>query len=274
MRLRAGHPRARHEVGPPLRADHGAAPELRRDRPAGGGAHHRPEAARPPRRGPWCFGAASSGGRRGRKRGPRNGRDHNPHGYTMFMAGGGVKGGYSYGRTDDYGYYAIENKVHIHDLHATILHLLGLDHERLTYRSQGRDFRLTDVGRRGRRGHTGLTKRPLFDENHFRSAPDLAPTVERRGGRGRTPGAGLSARRPSAGRPAGGRGHARHRPTARTSCSCSRTISAPTPFAPGATSGSTPRTSTGWPPRASASSATTCSARTAARCACRAGRWS
>ena len=63
----------------------------------------------------------------------------------MFMAGGGVKPGHSHGRTDDYGYYAIEDKVHIHDLHATILHLLGLDHERLTYRSQGRDFRLTDV---------------------------------------------------------------------------------------------------------------------------------
>ena len=81
----------------------------------------------------------------GAEAGARNGRDHNPHGYTMFMAGGGVKGGHSHGRTDDYGYYAIENKVHIHDLHATILHLLGLDHERLTYRSQGRDFRLTDV---------------------------------------------------------------------------------------------------------------------------------
>ncbi|MCY4637656.1 MAG: DUF1501 domain-containing protein [Acidobacteria bacterium] len=81
----------------------------------------------------------------GAEAGARNGRDHNPHGYTMFMAGGGVKGGHSHGRTDDYGYYAIEDKVHIHDLHATILHLLGLDHERLTYRSQGRDFRLTDV---------------------------------------------------------------------------------------------------------------------------------
>ncbi len=81
----------------------------------------------------------------GAEAGARNGRDHNPHGYTMFMAGGGVKGGHSHGRTDDYGYYAIEDKVHIHDLHATILHLLGLDHERLTYKSQGRDFRLTDV---------------------------------------------------------------------------------------------------------------------------------
>ncbi len=81
----------------------------------------------------------------GAEAGARNGRDHNPHGYTMFMAGGGTKPGHSHGRTDDYGYYAIEDKVHIHDLHATILHLLGLDHERLTYRSQGRDFRLTDV---------------------------------------------------------------------------------------------------------------------------------
>lgn len=74
-----------------------------------------------------------------------NGRDHNPHGFTMWMAGGGVKGGYAYGATDEYGYYAVEDKMHIHDLHATILHLLGLDHERLTYRYAGRDFRLTDV---------------------------------------------------------------------------------------------------------------------------------
>lgn len=77
-----------------------------------------------------------------------NGRDHNPHGFTMWMAGGGVKGGFAYGATDDYGYYARENKMHVHDLHATILHLLGIDHERLTYRYAGRDFRLTDVAGR------------------------------------------------------------------------------------------------------------------------------
>jgi hypothetical protein len=74
-----------------------------------------------------------------------DGRDHNPHGYTMWMAGGGLKPGLVYGKTDDYGYYAIEDKVHVHDLHATILHLLGLDHTRLTYRYAGRDFRLTDI---------------------------------------------------------------------------------------------------------------------------------
>jgi hypothetical protein len=74
-----------------------------------------------------------------------DGRDHNPEGFTMWMAGGGVKGGFRYGATDDYGYYAAENKVHIHDLHATLLALLGLDHEKLTYRYAGRDFRLTDV---------------------------------------------------------------------------------------------------------------------------------
>jgi hypothetical protein len=74
-----------------------------------------------------------------------DGRDHNPHGYTMWLAGGGIKPGIQYGRTDDYGYYAAENKVHIHDLHATMLHLLGLDHTQLTYRYAGRDFRLTDV---------------------------------------------------------------------------------------------------------------------------------
>lgn len=74
-----------------------------------------------------------------------DGRDHNPEGFTMWLAGGGVRAGLRYGSTDDYGYFAAENKVHIHDLHATILHLLGLDHERLTYRHAGRDFRLTDV---------------------------------------------------------------------------------------------------------------------------------
>jgi hypothetical protein len=74
-----------------------------------------------------------------------DGRDHNAKGYTMWMAGGGVKGGLSYGATDDYGYKAVENPVHVHDLHATILALLGLDHEKLTFRYAGRDFRLTDV---------------------------------------------------------------------------------------------------------------------------------
>ncbi|TWT40092.1 hypothetical protein KOR42_49870 [Thalassoglobus neptunius] len=74
-----------------------------------------------------------------------NGRDHNPEGFTMWLAGGGVRGGIQYGATDDYGYYAVEDKVHLHDLHATVLHLLGLDHLQLTYRHAGRDFRLTDV---------------------------------------------------------------------------------------------------------------------------------
>jgi hypothetical protein len=81
-----------------------------------------------------------------------DGRDHNPEGFTMWMAGGGVKGGFHYGATDEYGYYAIENKMHIHDLHATLLHLLGIDHTRLTYRYAGRDFRLTDVA--GRVAHS------------------------------------------------------------------------------------------------------------------------
>jgi hypothetical protein len=74
-----------------------------------------------------------------------NGRDHNSRGYTIWMAGGGVRGGLSYGRTDEYGYEAVEHPVHVHDWHATILHLLGLDHERLTFRYAGRDMRLTDV---------------------------------------------------------------------------------------------------------------------------------
>ncbi|MEM6978883.1 MAG: DUF1501 domain-containing protein [Planctomycetota bacterium] len=75
----------------------------------------------------------------------RDGRNHNNKGYTTWMAGGGVKGGFSYGATDDHGYEAVENPCHIHDWHATILHLMGLDHEQLTYRYAGRDFRLTDV---------------------------------------------------------------------------------------------------------------------------------
>ena len=73
------------------------------------------------------------------------GRDHNPHAFTIWMAGGGVRGGVHYGSSDEFGYKAIENKVHVNDLHATILHLLGLNHEKLTYRFSGRDFRLTDV---------------------------------------------------------------------------------------------------------------------------------
>jgi hypothetical protein len=74
-----------------------------------------------------------------------DGRDHNPFGFTVWLAGGGVKGGTVYGATDDYGYHVVENKVEIYDLHATMLHLLGLDHKRLTYRFGGRDMRLTDV---------------------------------------------------------------------------------------------------------------------------------
>jgi hypothetical protein len=73
------------------------------------------------------------------------GRDHNPFGFTMWVAGGGFKPGVVHGATDDFGYYAVENKVHVHDLHATILHQLGLDHKKLTYRFSGRDMRLTDV---------------------------------------------------------------------------------------------------------------------------------
>jgi len=75
----------------------------------------------------------------------KDGRDHNPRGFTMWLAGGGVRPGLAYGSTDELGDSAVENKVHMHDLHATILHLLGLDHEQLTYRYAGRDFRLTDV---------------------------------------------------------------------------------------------------------------------------------
>ncbi len=73
------------------------------------------------------------------------GRDHHVDGYTMWLAGGGIRGGQTIGATDELGYYAVDDRVHVHDLQATILHLLGLDHKKLTYRFQGRDFRLTDV---------------------------------------------------------------------------------------------------------------------------------
>ena len=73
------------------------------------------------------------------------GREHHIKGSSLWMAGGGVRPGFSYGSTDDLGYHAVENVFHVHDLHATLLHLLGIDHLQLTYRSQGRDFRLTDV---------------------------------------------------------------------------------------------------------------------------------
>ncbi|MDB4798406.1 DUF1501 domain-containing protein, partial [Verrucomicrobia bacterium] len=71
--------------------------------------------------------------------------DHNHWGFSTWMAGGGVKGGYIHGETDEFGFKAVRDKVHVHDLHATILHLLGFDHEQLTFRHAGRDFRLTDV---------------------------------------------------------------------------------------------------------------------------------
>ena len=74
-----------------------------------------------------------------------DGRDHHPHAFSVWLAGGGVRGGTAYGRTDEFGYYVAENKVTMPDFHATILHLLGLDHTRLTFRHAGRDYRLTDV---------------------------------------------------------------------------------------------------------------------------------
>ena len=79
---------------------------------------------------------------------PGHGRDHNHWGFTVCLAGGGVKGGTVYGSTDEFGFKAVEDRLHVHDLHATVLHLLGFDHERLTYRYAGRDFRLTDVSGR------------------------------------------------------------------------------------------------------------------------------
>ncbi|MCC6491705.1 MAG: DUF1501 domain-containing protein [Pirellulales bacterium] len=83
--------------------------------------------------------------KQGANQGKMNGRDHNHYGFTMWMAGGGVRGGQAYGATDEFGFKAVEDRVHVHDLHATILQLLGFDHQQLTYRHAGRDFRLTDV---------------------------------------------------------------------------------------------------------------------------------
>jgi hypothetical protein len=76
---------------------------------------------------------------------PFYGRDHHTEAFTIWMAGGGMKGGLTYGETDEIGYYGIKDRVHVHDLQATILHQLGLNHEKFTYKFQGRDFRLTDV---------------------------------------------------------------------------------------------------------------------------------
>ena len=83
--------------------------------------------------------------KKGSNNGTMTGRDHNHYGFTMWMAGGGVKGGTVYGATDEFGFKAVENRMHVHDLHATMLHLMGFNHEQLTYRWAGRDFRLTDV---------------------------------------------------------------------------------------------------------------------------------
>ncbi len=77
--------------------------------------------------------------------GGSDGRDHHPNAFTMWVAGGGIKPGISYGESDDLGFGVVKDKVHVHDLHATLMHLLGFDHTKLTYRFQGRDFRLTDV---------------------------------------------------------------------------------------------------------------------------------
>ena len=75
----------------------------------------------------------------------RDGRDHNPQGFSLWMAGGGIRGGTIFGATDEYGYRVVQNKLTVHDLHANMLHLLGMDHKKLTYRYGGRDVRLTDV---------------------------------------------------------------------------------------------------------------------------------
>ena len=90
------------------------------------------------------------------------GRDHHMRAFSMWLAGGGIRGGMTYGGTDELGYHAVENPVHVHDLHATMLHLLGIDHTRLTYRYQGRDFRLTDVAGKVVHADSGVSGRSGF----------------------------------------------------------------------------------------------------------------
>jgi uncharacterized protein (DUF1501 family) len=91
------------------------------------------------------FGRTPMQENRGGREWPYKGRDHHTEAFPIWMAGGGVKGGFTLGETDEIGYYGIKDKVHVHDLQASILHLMGMDHEKFTYFAQGRDFRLTDV---------------------------------------------------------------------------------------------------------------------------------
>ena len=147
-------------------ADIQAAPQEREGLgPAVRGGDQGPEVTRPVRghAGRLRLGVRphAGGGSRRRRRRSQNGRDHNPFGFTMWLAGGGVKGGTVYGATDDFGFKAVEKPVHVHDLHATILHLLGIDHTKLTYRYSGRDFRLTDVV--GQRACTTSSRKGLAE---------------------------------------------------------------------------------------------------------------
>ena len=129
----------------------------------------------------WSSGAANSAARRWSRPTPALGRslgrDHHPQAFTMWLAGGGIKPGITYGATDDLGFNVVENPVHVHDLHATILHLLGLDHERLTYRYAGRDFRLTDVHGKVVRDSGVVVNPPLSAAGHLLTfrLPDGAP---------------------------------------------------------------------------------------------------
>ena len=126
------------------------------------------------------------GGEFGRTSDSQNadGRDHNPHAFTTWLAGGGVKGGVHYGSTDEFGYKAVQNRVSVHDLHATVMHLVGLDHERLTYRFNGRDQRLTDVSgncfRQRLDRHLSVRRRRVIDCYPWQRRPihkDLQPWI-------------------------------------------------------------------------------------------------
>ncbi len=150
--FRAGLARCRPAMGQPRRSGNQPSPTGRTMRPGDRRAARGPQTARP------VAGYACHLGRRvrpnahrssyrkqGSNAGKINGRDHNHYGFSMWLAGGGVRGGYVHGATDEFGFKAVEKPVHVHDLHATILYLMGFDHKKFTYRYAGRDFRLTDV---------------------------------------------------------------------------------------------------------------------------------
>ena len=154
-------------LGPSQQPRRGAGLQLPHGRPADRRPAQGPQAARPARHDAGGLGVASSAARRWARTAAATpsvtGRDHHPFAFSLWMAGGGIKGGQVIGKTDEIGWAIVEDPVHVNDLHATILHLFGLDHLRLTYRFQGRDFRLTDVAGKVVDEAAGVRKPAGFD---------------------------------------------------------------------------------------------------------------